>query len=124
MFPLFARPKNLWYHDKNGNHNILNSNMLIMFIDEYNGFIIEGGLIPNYDVFKSPVSIFNYVEEDGEREYTFKIIDEENGRDYIDVELAMHEIYKLYKSFGKLVEQFTKMGYDLSQDFVYKDYYS
>ncbi len=123
MFPLFAIPKNLWYHDKEGKHNILNANMLIMFIDEYNGFIVGGGLIKTYESFKSPLSIFNYIEEDGEREYTFKIIDEENSRDYIDVELAMHEIYNLYKSFGKLVDQLTKMGYDLSQEFVYKDYY-
>lgn len=125
-FPVFARPKNYWMIDEN--FSVLEDNTLLMFINETMAFKLSSYSQDYLKPFKSKVSVFaqHKVEGDeGEEDEwinVFEVIDPNNARKYIDVELSMQDLHLLYKMIVPVAQTLKELGVDLNDKFEFKEY--
>ena len=125
-FPVFARPKNYWMIDEN--FSILEDNTLLMFINETMAFKLSSYSQDYLKPFKSKVSVFAQHKEEGdegeEDEWinVFEVIDPNNARKYIDVELSMQDLHLLYKMIVHVAQSLKELGVDLNDKFEFKEY--
>ena len=121
-FPIFAKPKNV-----PDLRELYRSNNIIVFVDEYNGWWLDGesnvaNLSIRHGKYKSEYSVFHYEEENGKKYYSYDIIDINDPREYIYIEMALHDIFETYQNIMKLKPVLKELGHDISKKFVYKEY--
>jgi hypothetical protein len=125
-FPVFARPNNYWLVDDK--FSALESNTLLMFIDETTAFKLSSLSQDYLQPFKSKVSVFTEIEEKGddgeESEWikVFNVINPNDPRKYIDVELSMQDLHLLYKMIVPVAQTLKNLGVDLTDKFEFKEY--
>lgn len=122
-FPVFARPKNYWMIDEN--FSALEDNTLLMFINETMAFKLSSYSQDYLKPFKSKVSVFAQHKDEGEEDEwinVFEVIDPNNARKYIDVELSMQDLHLLYKMIVPVAQSLKELGVDLNDKFEFKEY--
>lgn len=103
QFPIFAKSDEYEQFD-NEDKQGLSRGVLLLFIEERKGFIFSPW--HKYTPFESKVSVFHEddLTDGGDTQHfrAFKIIEPEDPREYIDVELAMDDFRVIKENILKI----------------------
>lgn len=103
QFPIFAKSENYELFDDEDKFG-LSRGVLLLFIEEMKGFIFSPW--HKYTPFESKVSVFHEADlaDGGDVQHfrAFKIIEPEDPREYIDVELSMDDFKVIKENILKI----------------------